>query len=262
MAGKSKVGVGELIDTAGYGPATQYGEFVQPFWDLELLRDDGFTPADPEGSPLYSDNPWDSVQLGAYMLPGIWTASATPAIKLDIQAPKGFDGAALISRGYLPAGITLTGLLWTIRQWYTLQQIFPTIWARPHKKGDQDVVKVSAQSVVLGKGGKVSAVQKDPGLIVGQQQSLTVVNPALNFLGITALVIERPTPPTRHSIPGVMQMTFQCIEYVAEPPAAKSSVKSVKGQTSRGKNAFDKAIEEKDARNPKAPSRTKKALEP
>ena len=254
MATKRKgkaVGAGELIDVSQYaGPDTE-GEFFQPFWDLELYDDDG-NPVGVDG-PVFVDNAWDRVQLGDYVLPGLWTASATPALKLDIQSPKGFDGAAIITRGYLPAGITLTGLLWTPFQWRRMQEIFPGIWTRPFK--------VAAQDVVLKKGGAVSAAQKDQGQIVGQQRSLTVVNPALNFLGITALVIERPTPPVPHAIPGVRQMTFQCIEYVAPPPILPSAVKVTKGQA-RGPNAFDKAIADKDARKPKAPSKRKEAVEP
>jgi hypothetical protein len=254
MASKANgkaVGAGEPIDLTGYaGPDTE-GEYFQPFWDLELYDDDD-NPVGVDG-PVFVENAWDRVQLGDYVLPGLWTASATPALKLDIQAPKGYDGAAVITRGYLPAGITLTGLLWTPLQWRRMQEIFPAIWTRPFK--------VAANDVVIGKGGKVSASEKDTGQIVGKQRSLTVTNPALNFLGITALVIERPTPPVPHAIPGVRQMTFQCIEYVAEPSRKPSAIKVIAGQA-RGKNAFDKEIEEKDARNPKAPSKRKEAAEP
>lgn len=253
MAGKGKaVGAGEPIDLTAYaGPDTD-GEFFQPFWDLELYDDQDNTVG--IDGPLYSDNPWDRVQLADYVLPGLWNATATPALQLDIQKPKGYDGAAVITRGYVPAPIVLTGLLWTPLQWRRMQEIFPAIWTRPFK--------VAAQEVALDKKGKVSAIEKDQGLIVGKQRALTVINPALNFLGISTLVIQRPTPPVAHSIVGVRQMTFQCIEYVAPPSRKPSAVKKVEGQTSRGPNAFDKAIAEKDARNPKAPSKDHKALEP
>jgi hypothetical protein len=252
MASKGKaVGAGELIDVSQYaGPDTE-GEWFQPFWDLELYDDEG-NPMGVDGD-VFAANPWDRVQLGDYVLPGLWTATATPALKLDIQSPKGFDGAAIITRGYLPAGITLTGLIWTPYQWRRMQEIYPAIWTRPFK--------VAAQDVVLDKHGKVSAVEKDKGQIVGTQRSLQVTNPALNFLGICALVIERPTPPVPHAIPGVRQMTFQCIEYVPEPPIKPTGTKKIQGAT-RGKNAIDKAIDEKDARKPKAPSSRKEALEP
>ena len=120
MASKGKaVGAGEPIDLSQYaGPDTE-GEFFQPFWDLELYDDDGNTVG--VDGPIFAENPWDRVQLGEYVLPGLWTTSAVPSLKLDIQAPKGYDGAALIGRGYLPPRITLTGLLWTPYQWRRMQ---------------------------------------------------------------------------------------------------------------------------------------------
>lgn len=254
MAAKTKgkaVGAGEPVDLSNYaGPDTE-GEFFQPFWDLELYDDDGNTVG-VDGA-TFAENPWDRVQLGDYVLPGLWTASAAPALKLDIQAPKGFDGAAIITRGYLPPKIYLTGLLWTPYQWRRMQEILPAVWTRPFK--------VAAQDVVLDKKGKVSAVEKDQGLIVGTQRSLAVVNPGLNFVGITTLVIESIAAPTPHSIPGVRQISFQCVEYVAEPARKPSATKKIEGQ-SRGQNAFDKAIADKDSRKPKAPSTRKDALEP
>jgi hypothetical protein len=248
---KKAVAAGELIDSTQYaGPDTE-GEFFQPFWDLELYDDEG-NPMGVDG-PVFAENPWDRVQLGEYVLPGIWTASATPSLQLDVQKPRGFDGAAVITRGYVPSGITLTGLLWTPFQWRRMQEIWPAIWTRPHK--------VAAQDVVLEKKGRISSVERDQGQIVGSQRSLSVTNPALNFMRITALVIQRPTPPVPHSIPGVRQMTLQCLEYVAEPPAhKKSAIKKIEGQ--RGQNAFDDAIQEKDKRAAKPPSARKETLEP
>jgi hypothetical protein len=253
----STVAAGEPIDLqALVSDLVTSGAFFEPFWDPpEQYRDDG-TPLDPEGSATYSPNPWDCVQLGEYQLPGIWTASATPAIKLDVQKPIGYDGAALITRGYLPASITLTGLLWTGMQWRLMQEIIPAIWRRPNK--------ISAQDVQLGKKGRISEVETDQGEIVIEQKSLAIVNPALNPLGLFAVVIRQITPLVPHSIPGVRQMTIECMEYVPEPTQEKkSAVRKAKGkETARGQNAIDKAIAEKDARKPKPPSTRKEALEP
>jgi len=247
-----KVGAGELLDASRYAGQDTEGEFFQPFWDEELYDKEG-NPIGQDG-PVFPPNPWDKVQLGDYVLPGIWSATATPLLQLDIQKPKGFDGAALISRGYKPGGITLTGLIWTPFQWRRWQEVFPGIWTRPFK--------VSAQAVVLGKGGKVSAEQKDQGQIVGTQRSLEVVHPGLNQIGITALVIERVAPPVPWSQPGVRQIVLQCVEYVSPPSKAKSAVSKVDGQKSRGQNAFDKQIEARDAKSPKKPSQDKKTVEP
>jgi hypothetical protein len=262
---KGTVGTGELIDldslSTDEGVSIDRGEVEEPFWDLELVRPDddpmgfGGYPVDIEGSATYGDNAWDRVQLGEHLLPGLWTATGTPAIKLDIQKPKGFDGAAIITRGYLPTSITLKGLLWTPVQWYLLRNIIPAIWRPPFK--------VSAQDVVLGKKGKITAEQHDEGEIVGQQRSMSVINPALNSIGIFYLVLQRITPMEPYTIPGVRQMIIECVEYIPEPDHKPSAIKKVKGQksSSRGKTAFDKEID-KDARKPKAPSTSKAAIEP
>jgi hypothetical protein len=232
----------------------------EPFWDTipnpykgpEWGAHAG-EPLDLEGSATYSDNPWDCIELGGHQLPGIWTVDATPAIKLDIQKPIGFDGAAVISRGYLPASLTLTGLLWTATQWSLLQDVLADIWV--------PAFKVAAQDVQLGKKGKVSLEWKDQGQVVGDRRSLTIVNPSLSPLRIFSVVIEQLTPLKPHSIPGVRQMTIQCLEYVPEPSRKPSAVKKIVGDQNkpRGKNAIDKKI---DARATKPPSTDGKALAP
>lgn len=250
------VGAGEPIELEIAADSTDadVGSFYEPFWDMVEFDDHGEILG-IEG-PDYSPNPWDCVQLGDVRLPGIWQASATPAIKLDIQKPLNADGAAVISRGYLPASVTLTGLLWTPMQFRLLQDAWPYIWRKPFK--------VHAQDVPSTKKGKVSAVEKDQGEIVGTQRSLGIINPAVNMIGIFYIVVQKPTPLGPGPIIGTRQMTIECLEYVPEPAVKPSAVKKTKGsQTStRGKNAFDKAIEEKDTRKPKAPSKSAAALEP
>jgi hypothetical protein len=256
-------GSSEALDLAAMGESIdeiidiQAASFNEPFWDEldaeHAYRPDG-TPLDPEGSPTYAPNPWDRVQLSQHLLPGLWTASATPAIKLDVQKPLGFDGAAIISRGYLPAGITLTGQIWTREQWGLLLKIIPAIWRAPFK--------VASQDVQLDKKGKVGAVEKDQGEIVGEQRSLGIVTPALNAIGIFYVVVRQITPLVPSAIIGVRQMTIECVEYVPEPPEKKSAVKKAEGQSTRGKNAFDDKIDAVDARKGKSPAGDKAALEP
>jgi hypothetical protein len=246
--------VGEPIDTDSFvaDMTVQVAEFAEPFWDPpEQYRASDYDhpggPLDFEGSATYADNPWDCVTLGQYKLPGLWTVSATPALKLDIQKPIGYDGAAVITRGYLPASLTLTGVLWTGLQWKLMQDIIPAIWRRPNK--------IAAQDVKLEKGGKISAISKDQGEIVTTQNSLTIMHPSLSPLGIFTVAIRQVTPLVPHSIFGAKQMTIECVEYVPEPAQKKSAVRKVKGQTSaRGKDAAEKAIEAKDARATGKPS--------
>ena len=199
---------------------------LQPFWDNAVpLPDGGETGFDMYGieGDLYAPNPWDCITLGGHRLPGWWSAVAKPSIQIDIQKPKGLDGAALVIRGYNPAkNITLTGHIWTPAQWAIYQGIFPTLWNRPDK--------VSAQSVVLGKQGKVGTQQTDQGEVVGEQRSLSIVNPAINQLGIHTIVITAPSTPEPGDQPGEMKIILTAVEYVPAPKVSKSAVKSVKGQ--------------------------------
>jgi hypothetical protein len=240
-AGKYGTGSGEALNLEVIADSTdaQSGSFYEPFWDLEKY-DDGDNLLGIDGD-VYAPSPWDQVQLGEYRLPGIWSASATPAIKLDIQKPLGYDGAAVVSRGYLPASVTLTGILWTPLQFRVLQDALPGIWQKPFK--------VHAQDVQLEKKGKVSAVEKDKGTIVGEQKSLGVVNPALNTAGIFYVVVRQITPLVPGAQIGSRTMTIECVEYVPEPAVKPSAVKRTKGGKAvpRGDNAMDDAIKAKDA---------------
>jgi hypothetical protein len=256
-------GVGEPIDIDSFADdvAVMSASFAEPFWDppeqyREAPDEHVGYPLDIEGSATYAENPWDCVDLGSHQLPGLWTVTATPSLKLDIQKPIGYDGAAIITRGYQPAGLTLTGLLWTGAQWKLMQDILPAIWQRPFK--------VSAQDVKLGKKGKITTEQTDEGEIVVTRKSMAISHPSLSPLGIFYVVIQAITPLAPHSIPGVRQMTIQCVEYVPEPSVKPSAVRKTQGGTvqSRGANAVDKKIAENDARNPKAPSKRKEAIEP
>ena len=255
------VGAGEPlnIELIADMEGAQAGSFYEPFWDLERY-DYQNTLLGIYGDD-YAPNPWDCVQLGEYRLPGIWTATATPAIKLDIQKPLNADGAAVIERGYLPAGITLSGLLWTPMQFRILQDIWPGIWRKPFK--------VNAQDAPNPKKSKVKAIDVDQGEIVSEKRSLAIVNPAINMMGIFYIVVQKPTPLVASETIGARRMTIECMEYVPEPSIKPSAVKKTKGSkaaskaaTERGPNAFDNGIADKDARKPAAPSKSAAALEP
>jgi hypothetical protein len=210
---------------------TLYGSYgsglaVQPFWAdaIEGTDETGersrYLGIDGE---LTSDNPWDCVWLNNVALPGLWDASATPSIQMDVQKPNGFDGAALVSRGYVPAGITLTGRIWTPDQWFEFQQILPTIWTPPNKVAVQDA-------------------KKNTGQVQGTQRAIQVEHPGLNAMGIYSLAIKQITPPEKTSDVGVRQIKMIAIQYVAEPAVKKSAIKKTNG-SSIPKGAIQKSIE-------------------
>jgi hypothetical protein len=200
---------GQEVDTSAYG-ATATGAATQIFWDDPIFDENG-DPLGIEGS-LYGTSPWDRVMLNGQILPGLWEATATPAIQLDVQKPNGFDGAALVSRGYVPAGITITGRIWTPEQWTEFQRILPTFWARPNHYAVNDTKRATGQ-------------------IVGEQKAVTVAYPGLAAFNIHALVIKQITPPEPTSDKGVRQIKIIAVEYVPVPAKQKSAVKKAKGQS-------------------------------
>ena len=261
MSGKGKVarnpyahaGVGGIVDTTGYGGPNATAQAGQAFWDIEVgyTGPDGVYHGLGNEGPLYAPNPWQKIQLGAYWLPGKWEVDASPGIQIDVQKPKGYDGAALITRGYLVPRIIMTGELATIEQWATLQQIWPTLWTRPGK--------VSAQTLVLGNQGQVAGVKQDVGQMEGQERALSVVHPGLNWAGIQALVLKRFSVPKDKGL-GIREIVIEAIEYLPLPTVASSAVKKIKGQTiHREKDAVSKAI---DASNPPLPTQTAEGVNP
>jgi hypothetical protein len=199
---------GQEVDTSGYGKATT-GAVAQMFWDDPLFDDITGSPLGIDGD-LYGASPWDRVSLNGYFLPGLWEATATPAIQLDVQKPNGFDGAALVSRGYVPAGITITGRIWTPAQWTTFQQVLPTFWARPNHVAVNDW-------------------KKSKGQVQGKQKAVSVDYPGLAAFSIHWMVIKQITPPEATGDKGVRQIKIIAIEYVPEPQKKMSAIKKAAG---------------------------------
>jgi hypothetical protein len=196
------------FDSRAYGDAST-GASSQLFWDDPLFDDLTGDPIGIEGL-LYGSSPWDRVALNNVFLPGLWEATATPAIQLDVQKPNGFDGAALVSRGYIPAGITITGQLWTPEQWTEFQRILPTFWARPNHVAVNDW-------------------KKDKGQVQGKQLAVTVDYPGLAAFNIHSLVIKQITPPEKTGDKGIRQIKIIATEYVPPPQKKQSAVKKVSG---------------------------------
>jgi hypothetical protein len=180
----------------------------QPFWDDPSYDENG-DPIGIEGQ-LYGHSPWDRVMLNGSYLPGLWEATGTPSIQLDVQKPNGFDGAALVSRGYVPAGITLTGRLWTPEQWTEFQRILPTFWATPNHYATSDVKQLAGQ-------------------IIGQQKAVKVEHPGLAAYKIDSMVIKQVTPPEATGEKGVRQIKIMGVQYVPQPQKQKAATKKVTG---------------------------------
>jgi len=210
---------GQQVDTSTYGPPNLVAAAdLQPFWADDIADPNAgvdFNAGDAGASlgivgDLYGQNAWDVVELNARKLPGIWSATATPAIQLDVQKPNGYDGAALVARGYVNAGITLTGLLWTPMQWAMFQRYLPTFWAPPNKP-------------------LVNDQKRQKGQIVGEQKRVTVYHPALAALNIYDLVIRQITPPEETGKVGERQIKIMAVQYVPQPNKQKPATKKISG---------------------------------
>jgi len=224
-------GRGGSVDTTEYGAGSQAVE-QQPFWDIEVYipnQTGGGVSTEARGitGDMYPENPWDLITLAGNPLPGIWKAAATPSIQLDVQKPNGFDGAALVSRGYINGGITLTGRLWTPEQWAQWQRVLPLIWRRPNSFAVNDV-------------------KKQTGQIQGQQKALEVRHPGLNSMGITSIVLKSIAPPEETGEKGVRQIKLTAMEYVTQPQRQQKADKKTAG-VSRDRTVQAQAIEQERA---------------
>jgi hypothetical protein len=213
---------GSEVDASSYGPAAT-GAFAQPFWDDPLFDVNTGDPIGIEGQ-LYGHSPWDRVALNGSFLPGLWEATATPAIQLDVQKPNGFDGAALVSRGYIPAGITLTGRIWTPEQWKEFQRILPTFWAIPNRYSVNDQ-------------------KRQEGQVQGQGKSVDVQHPGLAAFHINALVIKQITPPEPCSDKGARQIKIIAVQFVPTPQKQKSAVKKAVGSGGKDRSVQAQKIQ-------------------
>jgi hypothetical protein len=264
-----------------------------PFWDFDPGADDN---GEPIGwcaeEPAFAPGIWERLALGGYQMPGKWRVSGSVSEDVDVQKPQGFDGAALISRGYMPGIVTMEGTLWTPEQWAIYQRIFPAVWTRPNRYSGQDVVlgkksqvnqaqsATAAQQVAAYQAAGISlkaaqqrvtediaqqkllgqSTQSSSSLIVGKEQALVIEHPACMQVGLSSVKITRVYLAEPGPIIGTMVVKFDAREYVPEPSMLpKTATKKVEGTSKRGPGAVEKAT---GAPPVSAPSGTHAALEP
>jgi hypothetical protein len=142
----------KLVDRTGYQASDGYEQVAIPFWDQEPQVDNvGDSPTWAASEPVFSPQIWDNLTLGDIAMPGKWRLSGSCSQDMDVQKPQGFDGGALVLRGYVAAIVTMEGTLWTPQQWKMFQTIIPKIWRRANK--------ISGQSVMIGTKGQVKQAQ-------------------------------------------------------------------------------------------------------
>jgi hypothetical protein len=96
-------------------------------------RDDFWVDTVRGESPL---RPWDQLQLGTVILPGLW--QVTPAAKISFDVAKQNTNIAnptappkfritITDKGYEPAQVKARGAIWTLEDWNVLQKVLPQI---------------------------------------------------------------------------------------------------------------------------------------
>jgi hypothetical protein len=180
----------DLVDRTGYQASDGYTQVAIPFWDQEPLIDSiGINPTWAASEPVFSPQIWDNLTLGNIAMPGKWRLSGSCSQDVDVQKPQGFDGGALVLRGYVPAIITMEGVLWTPAQWKMFQGIVPSIWRRANN--------VSGQDVLLGTKGQVQQAQtttyaqnvaalQQAGFTLAQAKAQTTANATLQAASASA----------------------------------------------------------------------------
>ena len=76
---------------------------------------------------------WDTLQLGPWVMPGVWTVDFSVRREMDVKKAVSTDGARLKDKGYMPPQLTFIGKLIAREHWSKLQEIMPKI--HPRRKG-------------------------------------------------------------------------------------------------------------------------------
>lgn len=134
--------------------------------------------------------PWDRLQLGVHVLPGVWEiTSGECARQVDHKKTKDKDGARIKDLGLLPPRFSAKGKMVSPEDWDALQDIIPDI--NPRKNG-------------------------------GPKFPLSIFHPAIAVLGVTTVYVERIRPPELHD--GILEISIDMIEFT-EPKPTKISKK-------------------------------------
>jgi len=182
--------------TTGDGQPTTPATIVEevPFWVTSTLGilDTG------------ERSPWDRCKLGPHQLPGLAHVEISkPAErKIDVKSPDGKAKAKLTVKGWEPAEVQITLLLWTppqLREWRIIR-------AELRDPNDEK--------------------ESDP---------QEIVHPVTELEGIRAIMVKRPGAIEDGRIPGTKTVTILGIEWDAEPKdvgtKTPTGAKSAEGET-------------------------------
>ncbi len=172
------------------------------------------TPATVDGVPFWDAStyayvqtvqpgPWQRCKLGPHQLPGLVTVAGQGAErKIDVKDASGKQGATITVKGWSPASLTITCVMWTHDQFMDWRTI------RADIKG------------------------KD-----GSSDPLDIVNPIAEDAGIRSVIVKRIGLLEPGPVEGTRKVAIEVIEWVAKPKTTGTSTPS--GSTAGGKNLKD-----------------------
>lgn len=112
---------------------------------------------------------WDRLELGAWVMPGVWTVDFSLRREMDVKKAVSTDGARLKDKGYAPPQLTLVGKLSTRDEWVELQKIMPSIHPRrpgasrdPFRIAHPKTLLANIQNVFIH---EIDAVELDNGVL-------------------------------------------------------------------------------------------------
>ncbi len=138
-----------------------------------------------------TDSAWNHCILGEADLPGTITVRVKRSTKVDVQNPKGSDGAYVVDEGNDPATVTIDVLLRNEVDWEAWQLELPKITSTaPGKK----------------------------------REPLDISHPECSVFGVNSVYVTSISgePPTAK---GGKAYTIECVEYLPEPKKPKKKAK-------------------------------------
>ena len=161
--------------------------------------------------PHWEDIPeyWDRLQIGDWVMPGVWTVDFSLRREIDVKKAASTDGASLKDKGYHPPLLTLRGKLVERSDWARLQEIMPAL--HPKRKGGKrepyrivhpKTLLVGITSIYIH---EIDAISLDNGVLTLELRAYELDKPKPTPREVTVAVGVKPLepPPSIARYPGM-----------------------------------------------------------
>jgi hypothetical protein len=166
-------------------------------------------------------SPWNSVNLGGTVLPGICEVSVRQKRRVQQKKAAGADGSTPTFIGLDPAEVSIRVRLWTAEQFNAFDNLRSVIFPRMNK---------------------------------GQPPALDIVHPLTAHYGIASIIVVSLDGPSPGGATGEFSATLSCVEWAAPKKGAKTVTKTVSAPVAK---PFVQTAAEPHANDPKkSPGKT------